>query len=96
MGKANELSIQEQEKWFDALNIAIQAGVIKRCSIHEDSTFLGNNDIEQAYKLGSSRFKKGELNLFKHQHEVTDTIKSVVEEHTLEECPYGEGCCPKE
>lgn len=88
MGDAKERSLEELAKRDIALDLAITARVISRCPVHDDSTFLGHQDIEHAYRLGSTLFKKGELNLFKNQREVTDTIKAVVEELSLQECPY--------
>ncbi len=64
-----------------ATGIAIEAGVLQVCPIHEDGIFIGHNDIEDAYKLGSARFKRGDetlTRLFSNQKELTDCIQEAV------------------
>jgi hypothetical protein len=64
-----------------AVGIAIEAGVLQVCPIHDDGIFTGTKDIEDAYKLGSARFKAGDADLkglFSNQKELTDCIQEVV------------------
>lgn len=64
-----------------ATGIAIDAGVLQVCSIHGDGIFTGTHDVEDAYKLGSVRFKAGDddlKGLFSNQRELTDCIQEVV------------------
>jgi hypothetical protein len=65
-----------------AVEIAIEAGVIKRCEIHEDVILEDGADIEDAYRLGNYKFTNGELaDTFRDRREMTDTIKEMVEWH---------------
>jgi hypothetical protein len=75
-----------------AIGIAVQAGVLQKCMVHEDIVFEGGNDIEGAYKLANWRFTRGLLaDTFPTRKIMTDCIKGVVEEHAGTEC----GCCAK-
>lgn len=94
MGEAKELHMREQGKRDIAMELAMTAKVLLRCPVHEDYIFLGSRDIEEAYKLASARFKRGQLNEFESQREVTDLIRAIVEGYTDMPCPYGEGFCP--
>ena len=78
---------EEQER--AALSIAVQAGVLKRCEYHPDFLFEGGNEIESAYKKGVYKFKhENELKeLFHNTRELTDRIKSVVQDNGgVDEC----------
>lgn len=69
-----------------ARSIAIEAGVIDECEHHDGSYSVGCEEIDEAYKLGSTRLKSGELQGFESQRELTDTIKAVVGEIHLDSC----------
>ncbi len=88
MGQAKR-ELEEQEcKRQTALQIALEAGVLATCELHEDCFLEGNEDIEGAYKLGNLKITNGELQgAFSSRREMTDTIKEVVEEHSAGECP---------
>lgn len=58
MGWASEQDIEQWERRDAALDIVIRAGVIKRCPVHDDSTYLGDYDVEPAYKLGNYLFQQ--------------------------------------
>ncbi|WP_156304416.1 hypothetical protein [Nitrosospira briensis] len=66
-----------------AIGIAIKAGVLQACGFHEGIIFEGNEiDIERAYRLGNAEFTNGMLgDLFSSRREMTDFIKSVVEDN---------------
>ena len=90
MGEAKRLQEKEEAKQQIALQMAIEAGVIARCPVHDDFTFKGSKDIQEAYKLGNAKFNKSELKeLFKTRREMTDLIKDVVEDNIFpDECYY--------
>jgi hypothetical protein len=73
-----------------AIGIAIETGLLQTCPIHDDSILPGPNDnLENAYKLASARFKAGDeelTRLFSNQRELTDRIKRVVEIRSDDEC----------
>jgi len=72
-----------------ATGIAIESGVLQVCAIHEDGIFTGPKNIEDAYKLGSARFKRGDeqlKRLFSSQQELTDCIQEVVTMREADVC----------
>lgn len=88
MGLAKREFEEYEEKRQVAINIAVEAGVLEPCQFHDDTLLEGGSDIEDAYKLGNFKWSKGELsNAFESRREMTDIIKSVVEEHWAGECP---------
>ena len=87
MGFLKHLLAEEEGKRQIALSIAIEAGVIEECDNHDNTFFQGGTDIEDAYKLGNSKWSKGELqNIFANRREMTDIIQDVVEENCAFEC----------
>lgn len=75
-----------------ALQIAIEAGVLKPCEYHNDIVISGNENIQSAYKLGNHKFSLGAIeSAFETRREMTDTIQSVIDEYSAEEC----GACAK-
>jgi hypothetical protein len=71
-----------------AISIALQAGVVKRCEVHEDCVFDAGHDVVNAYELGNYKFKAGELgDTFDTPKEMTDSIKAAYEDHPGDECP---------
>jgi hypothetical protein len=84
-------STRGQSQSDAATGIAIEAGVLQVCPIHNDGIFTGPNDIEDAYKLGSARLKAGDADLkrlFSNQRELTDCIQGAVAMWD------GDGCGP--
>jgi hypothetical protein len=49
-----------QAKRGAALRIALDAGVLSQCEIHE-YVIAGGGDVQSAYMLGNARFSAGEL-----------------------------------
>lgn len=87
MGGAKRLMEEQDAKSAAAIDIALEAGVLKQCEFHEGSIYEGGQDIENAYKLGNHRMSRGELEgVFKSRREMTDAIKEVVDENAAEEC----------
>lgn len=89
MGGGKRMMEDEDHKRQVALQIALDAGVLEVCDLHEDSILEGSEDIEQAYRLGNSKFSSGKLNdLFKNRTEMTDYIKDAVESNSSDECYF--------
>jgi ea8.5-like protein len=84
---------QNENKQAVALGIAIEAGVLGSCAIHEDTTIDGSGEVEDAYELGSTKFADGSLkDVFDSEDEMKEYIKAVVEENADAEC----GQCSKD
>ncbi len=78
---------QNQTKRDVALGIAIEAGALGSCAIHEDTIIDGSGEVEEAYELGDAKFADGSLsNIFDSQDEMKEYIKAVVEENGGAEC----------
>ncbi len=87
MGGAKKAMEEHQDKLARALGIAVQAGVIVTCELHEDVYLEGNEDIESAYKLGNALFSAGELDgVFESRREMTDLIQEAVSDNSADEC----------
>ena len=80
MGQAKKEMMRLEEIPFDAIEIAIEAEVLKRCRFHEDTVLDIGGDPTDAYRLGNAKFSAGEAGDFGSRREMTDTIKSVIEE----------------
>lgn len=81
--------IEDNEaKRADALQFALDLGVLKRCGFH-DSVYEGSGDLDHAYRAAAASFKRGEHGLFANQREFTDYIQVVVQDHSADVCP---GC----
>lgn len=81
--------INEQERKFRyALELAIESGVLINCPYHEGFIYLGNEQIESAYKLANSKWTSGKINPdhFETRKEMTNCIKTVVSEYGLYSC----------
>jgi hypothetical protein len=72
--------------WGLAIRIAVEAGALPRCEIHE-VLMEGGKDLVEAYKLGNARYTDGKLSeFFGDRMEMTDAIQSAVQEHAADEC----------
>lgn len=68
-----------QRELAEAMEIAIDAGVLQRCEFHSHCVYAGNAEIVDAYKLGNFRFSNGELSgAFASRTAMTECIKEVV------------------
>ena len=82
----NKLMVEAQAREAIAEDLAVEAGVLKRCPWHE-FVYQDDWDAEQAYHLAASRFKRGEIHRpFVNQRDIIDAIKAVVEDAPLD-CP---------
>jgi hypothetical protein len=89
MSLTKHLIERDERQVAVATGIAIQAGVLQSCAIHNDVVFQTGGDIVGAYKLGVWKFKRGEHNdVFETVRDMTDQIKKVVEECGNDECSY--------
>lgn len=76
-----------ESKKETSLAIAIEAGVLGVCMIHEDTVIGGSGEVEDAYKLGNTKFTAGEIEgIFESRKEMTDYIKLMCEENADGEC----------
>ena len=90
MSIAKRLLEEKEGKEQTALQIAFEAGVLTECKVH-GYTIGGDSDVEEAYKLGNSKFDSDLKSVFMNRREMTDTIKSVVEDN------WGDCCgCEKQ
>jgi hypothetical protein len=75
----------EEEQRDVATEIALDAGVLKRCGYHGEIYDPLRGDNTPAYKLGNYRLSAGKLRrVFSSSRELTDTIKAVVEDAGME------------
>lgn len=81
MGGAKHHMEQMEHKNSIATIIATEAGVLEACSVHEDIVFQGHEEIEEAYKLGNTKFssKDAMVSCFATRQEMTDAIKEAAE-----------------
>ena len=67
-----------------AIGIACEAGSLAECEFHA-GTFVWRSDPCDAYRLGNSKFTKGELKgVFRTRREMTDEIKAAIENSVVE------------
>jgi hypothetical protein len=87
MGCSKRMMEENEAKRGVAIQIALEAGVLEQCSVHEDCIFMGGKDIEAAYKIGNFKFSKDEYSdVFESRREMTDLIQEIVQDHAGEEC----------
>jgi hypothetical protein len=83
MGITKELMLEEQEREAIAEDLAVEAGILKRCPWHE-RVYQEDWDLERVYRMAAWRFKRGEVSgRFYSQRDLTDAIKAVVEDAPL-------------
>lgn len=89
MGSAKDQMFREEAQRREAEEIAVEAGVLKRCPFHDVVYDPLNGDNTPAYKLGNYKFSQGELaGVFSDRAEMTDAIKAAIEDAAMEECGY--------
>ncbi len=77
------IELEEQQR-DAAIEVAVQAGVLKRCYLHSELYDPLIGDKTAAYKLANYLFSAGKMRMFSDRTEMTDTIKSVVEDTPME------------
>lgn len=82
------MASEHESKLAVALEIALDAGVLDRCVIH-DVVFEGDGDIEHAFELGGARMATGALGQnFDSRDDLNEFIAEVVSDHRGEECMH--------
>lgn len=85
MGLQKRALEHEEQKRSIAAAIAVETGVVKSCSFHDESLFAGHTDFTNSYKVAASRVKRGDFgDLFESQRELTDLIKEIAEDNSFE------------
>ena len=80
MGQAKKEMMRQEELLYEAADIAVEAGVLRRCKYHPDIVWDNHGDRSDAYKLGNARFSRGEVGDFRSRRELTDAIKNAIEQ----------------
>lgn len=90
MGRMKDILIGEEQKRDIAESIALEAGALIRCEYHNDIVTDAENDDAKtlAYKIANSRLSEKDVSVsgFKSRKELSDMIKSVIEQ-SYSECP---------
>ena len=69
MGQAKKEMMRREELHLQATEIAVDAGVLRRCEWHEDVVLDTGGDPSDAYRLGNARFSRGEAGDFRSRRE---------------------------
>lgn len=88
MGAAKQDMLEREDELRVVEEIAVRAGLLKRCPFHGEVYDPLNWDYESAYRLGNSLITKGDelVDLFDgNRREMTDLIKDLCSE-------YGDSC----
>lgn len=88
MGGSKELAEQRLQKKDAALDIAEEAGVLRRCDIHQEIYIDTEEDRQKASDLGNKKISDGEVIVFTNEEEMREFIDEVVEESN----PYCTSC----
>jgi hypothetical protein len=86
MGYAKQQEMEREAQDGVATSIAVAAGVMTECPIHEDVVMEGGADPVDAYRLGNAMFTRGEVALFESRREMTDALKRVMAGYRPSEC----------
>ena len=88
MGLVQREMERQEDLRSEATEIAIEAGVLRRCRYHEDIVMDAYGDRIAAYKLANYRYPSGTLD-YRSRRELTDAIKDVIEQ-SGDDCPFCE------
>ena len=87
MGLAKRLLEHQENQRTAATQIACEAGCLAECEFHERTFVDQHSDPSDAYRLGNSKFTKGELeSVFHTRREMTDAIAAAIKSSAAE-CP---------
>jgi hypothetical protein len=87
MGAAKDLMIQMDDLRPVAGRIAVAAGALSRCSVHNDILIEQFDDgaLTEAYRIANARITAGEIDLGDlSRRDFTDLIKKVVSESAMD------------
>lgn len=88
MGRAKDEMMRQEAQIEEATEIAVKAGVLKRCEYHPDIVWDNFGEHEEAYKIGNAMYSAGELQTrFASRRELTDAIKSAIAQAGIGPCP---------
>ena len=90
MSAAKQRMMELRDQHAVATDLAVEAGVLRRCPYHDYvfDAFAGDNT--PAYMLGNSRYSAGDFGaLFHSRRELSDAIHFAVQDAAMECC----GCC---
>jgi hypothetical protein len=74
-----------QEKQRDvAVQIAIEASVLKCCEYHGVVYDPGGGDKQSAFRLANYKFTHGKVSVFHDRREMTDTIDEVISDAAMD------------
>ena len=86
MGRAKKNSEHNETQRYIAKSIACEAGCIEECKYHEGTFVDLLSDPADAFRLGNSKFTRGELDrVFRTRKEMTDEIKAAIKD-AADEC----------
>ena len=88
MSIVKDMIDDRNHQWMAALELAIKAGVLVNCEHHTDGVFSSGMDVQGAYKHANARYTAGEMDVFSSRREMTDAIKEVVGDHSMDECAW--------
>ena len=81
MGRAKQILEHKQNQRDIANSIACEAGCVEECKYHEGTFVDRLSDPADAFRLGNSKFTRGELDrVFRTRKEMTDEIKAAIED----------------
>ncbi|WP_236184310.1 hypothetical protein [Pseudomonas juntendi] len=86
MGGIKRLMEDEDAKYMEAVHIAIEAGTLEECEVHQGTYFSDSGDIGEAVELAREKFEKGEVSNFDDVEELVKKVVAVSEELGAEEC----------
>ena len=86
--RQNATSLRElQNKRAAAMEIALDAGVLDRCTVHK-LVHAGPADIQQGYELAARRWDLDDLeHTFESGEELRDFLDELEQEHKDSRCP---------
>lgn len=89
MGIAKRKLEKRLDKLSIATEIALQAGVLIKCDIH-DAAYRGLKDPVNAYKLGNFKYTNEDpmISIFDSRNDLTKYLQEILEEPLLDQCPY--------
>ncbi|WP_369991259.1 hypothetical protein [Pseudomonas xanthosomatis] len=86
MGGIKRLMEENDAKYSEAVSIAVEAGTLTECEVHDGTYFSDSGDISEAEELARDKFEKGEVYNFDDVDELVKTVVAVCEELGAEEC----------
>ena len=87
MSRAKDEMMRREEQVREATDIAVEAGVLRRCKLHPEIVLDNYVDHPEAYKLGNALFNAGKLQAdFQSRDELNDAIKDAIQASERDGC----------